>query len=372
MSEEAIPRRLPRRDWLLLPLIALTTVLLLMMAGEGVARIFWPQGGHESCFASTTRHKANCVERVKYEEGSSWIESSFNECGYRATGPCSAPAPDGRIAILGSSTSWAYRVDFADSWSVQAARRLGAACGHQPDVQSVSSFDDLNDIARKLPETLKLKPSLVVLVIMPFDLFKMPEIGFDPEHAADSNPNGAASAAKGKGLMDWVRDLSRDLRATQVAQQFMYLNPERFSSIYLNYGDKADFMRPPFTPAWQRRVAYVDDGINYISQRLAEAHVPLLVAFAPQQAQADILGAGLSYPGVDANALTMAVQKIADRHGALFTDGTAFFVGRKDAPTYFYRVDGHLNGKGQRALGAAVAQTILASHIPGLCDDIRQ
>ena len=362
-------RRLARRDWLVLPLIALVTAVGLFAAGEGLARIFWPQHDARLCVADNTHAKPNCTETFKRDFEVAWATQSFNECGYRGTGPCHAPAPGGRIVVVGSSTSWGYMMNLDQMWSTQAARRIGAVCGLAPDIQAVGGFGDLNDAAKSLPGVIALKPQLVVLALTPFDLFKMPDGGFDPVHAAPSTANGGAVAiaAKDGWVMKTAKQVATDLRLVGVAQHYQYLNPATYSSTYLRFGDKADFLRQPFTPAWRSRVTFVDQATAYMTQRLDAAHIPFLILLIPQQAQADIIGAGLSYPHVDPMALDRAIGDIAARHGALYVDASPLFRNMKDAPAYYYRVNGHINDRGEKLVGAGFAKALLDAHLPGLC-----
>jgi hypothetical protein len=368
LSPSGPPNPLPQRDWLLLPLIAFASAVLVLAGGEGLCRLIWPEHDVRACYIDSTHTRPNCTETFKHSFEAPSVTETFNECGYRGTGPCRAPAPGGRIAVVGSSTSWGYMMKLDDVWSVLAARRVGAVCGVAPDIQSVGGFGDLNDAARSLPDVLKLNPQLVVLAITPFDLLKMPEGGFDPVHAPPSSENGPQPAGlQEKGLIKLAKLLAANLRVVGVAQHYQYLNPTTYVSTYLHNGDKADFLRPPFSPNWRGRIAYLDAAVGYITGRLDQSHIPFLILFVPLQAQADIVGAGLHYPGVDATALDRAIGGIATRHGALYIDGGQLFQGRKDASAYFYPVNTHINERGERLMGAAFAKTLLDRHLPGLC-----
>ena len=41
-SQRQKEAKLPRRDWVLLPLLSLLTMLVLLASSEGVARVVWP------------------------------------------------------------------------------------------------------------------------------------------------------------------------------------------------------------------------------------------------------------------------------------------------------------------------------------------
>src|ERR1700733_10827298 len=102
---------LPRRDWILLPLIAVVTITLMVAVSEAVARLVWPEQ-EDSCLVtggpSGLRFLPNCKSRAKEPE-TPWVEYSYNSCGFHTLEPC-VPKPEEtiRIAVLGSSYSHGY------------------------------------------------------------------------------------------------------------------------------------------------------------------------------------------------------------------------------------------------------------------------
>ena len=73
-------------------------------------------------------------------------------------------------------------------------------------------------------------------------------------------------------------------RALNMAQHFLFRNPSVYLPLYLRYGDKADFLRPPFSP-----LAGAAADAGRADRRLAEkahrANVPFILGFVPQEAQ---------------------------------------------------------------------------------------
>ncbi len=99
-SGVALEERLPRRDFIILPLISLTTIAVLFVATEIGARLLWPESGSSTCLVTDSveglREKPNCEERLKNAEGP-WVTYHYNECGYRTSASCvpSRPALSG-------------------------------------------------------------------------------------------------------------------------------------------------------------------------------------------------------------------------------------------------------------------------------------
>ena len=361
MTDATPSRRLPARDFILLPLISLLTVVLMLAGAEVTAQVVWPEQKIDSCLAKDPiigqRARPSCVARMKSAEGP-WMEDRYNDCGYRSAGSCHAPIAD-RLVVMGSSTSWGYLVPYDEVWSTRTAKALSAQCGRPVDVQSLSGFSDINADAARTDEALAMKPRMVVLVITAFDMLETPRRGFDPDYAANQMKRAAKAAGKiernaPKGVAA-LREVVTSSRAVEMAQHFMFQNEPLYVSMYLRYGDKAGFLRPPFSPSWQARLAYVDDGVAFISSKLAASGVRMGVLYVPQQAQAALASSGDAPAGVDPMALSQAIGEIARKHGATFIDANSAFKGLKDPQNYFYTADGHPNGKGHELIARTAA-----------------
>jgi hypothetical protein len=106
---ETAGRKLPTRDWILLPLLSLMTVVFLVVSTEAVSRrIFTTRAtGLFSCLVlndpSGVHAIPNSVCVEKSPEGE-LMEYRFNRCGHRAGVEC-GPKPSGtyRIVMLGTS-----------------------------------------------------------------------------------------------------------------------------------------------------------------------------------------------------------------------------------------------------------------------------
>src|ERR1700678_787935 len=107
--------KLPRRDWLLLPMLSVLTICFLLAGTEITARqLFQVKPGIRACVVMNDplgQHGVpNSVCREKEAETSP-IEYRFNSCGHRAEMEC-GPKPDGsyRIVMTGSSVAMGLRV----------------------------------------------------------------------------------------------------------------------------------------------------------------------------------------------------------------------------------------------------------------------
>jgi hypothetical protein len=347
-------RRLPRRDLFILPLLSLLTVVAMLGAAEVAARLAMPAKSVDECLVPDavlgSRPRPMCVSRTKSAEGD-WVENRYNDCGYRSEDSCRTP-PEGtlRLAVLGSSMSWGLNVPTKQTWYVRSADMLSRACGRRIDVQNLSGVFNLAQVAARVPEALALKPSAAVMIVTPFDLEGIPPGPFVP------------------GVADPVRPDPRGLRKLQVAitsaravvaaQHIIFRQPGTYVPLYLRYGDKADFLRPPFKPAWRQRLAYADQALGYMAERLHGAGVAFVLVFVPQEAQADIVATKQEIPGVDPFAFGAALGEIARKHGIVYNDLTPRFSTVHDAPDLYLNVDAHMNGRGSALEAEGVAQAL--------------
>ena len=239
LTGDADKTRLPRRDFILIPLIVLATVILALGGGELVTRALYPSAERDSCKMPDPvlgyRFQPNCVSRLKTAEGP-WTVNRYNACGYRTPEPC-GPTPAGslRVAMIGSSTSYGYLVRYEDSLAARAANTLTSLCKRPVEIQNLGGVDYTGALlVPRTVEALTLKPATIVFVVSPFDL----EITSGHEVK-----EGQFTIKKSSNPISEFKDvlLSSSLMAT--AQHFIMKDNHTFVSVYLLSGSKADFIR---------------------------------------------------------------------------------------------------------------------------------
>ncbi|HMA50712.1 MAG TPA: SGNH/GDSL hydrolase family protein [Magnetospirillaceae bacterium] len=362
-------RGLPKRDLWLLPLISLATLLVLVIVAEAAARIAWPEQKTNSCTKPDSalgyRFMPDCTSRMKSAEGP-WYTNDYNDCGYRSAQPCTpVPAGTRRIALIGSSLAEGYLVPYPDTIGARLAQDLTRRCGAPVEVQNLGGmgyFSARRPMLR-LEEALTLRPNAVILVLTPFDL----ETGI-MEEEEDLTPAGPV--VNHLGVRGRLFIHLKESRAFMMAQHFRFRDMAVYLPLYLNYGDKADYLRPPFTPPWQERLRRLDERLGQLSERAHAAAVPLVIAFVPQEAELVLMTQQAPPPGVHPDALPEAIAAIAARHDVGFVDTSDVLKTQANPELLYYQVDGHLSGDGQplaaqsiaRWFGAGLFSTCQADH----------
>lgn len=347
----------PARDLWLLPLISILTVLVMLAAAEVCARFWWPEQLDNSCRIPDSqvgfRYRPHCSAAMKSAEGP-WYTNDYNGCGYRSAAPC-GPLPDGtrRIAMVGSSVSEGYLVEYANTIGARLESEMSELCGAPVEVQNLAAYGyNGRRLVLRVEEALTLKPAAVLLVIMPFDVLDQ-----DHEEPGASSREAAGAGPPSQSLVHRLFELASYSRSLTVARSLIFANdPTLYAQLYLHNGDKADFLRPPLTAAWEERLRRFEFWISQIADRTSSAGVPLTVVFVPNQAQVSLAASPSVLPSADPEVLQKAIETIAHRHGFRFIDELQALETVSRPGTLYYQVDGHPSGKGQRFVAHDVAE----------------
>ena len=353
VATEERPWRLPRRDYILLPLIFVMTIFVLLGVGEVSARLLYPQiDAVEPCEYQTptgSHYHPGCTSHTKVWEGP-WITQHFNDCGYRTAESCAERPPGSlRVVVVGSSTSRGALVNYDKSFAARASAALSDKCGGLVDFQNLGSEPtDVNRVDQRMQEALALKPTAIVMTIGPFDVL----------HLKDPPPVAPGEAAPEPFSLRTLISLLRESRLFLLMQYYLYSDPSFQIRAFLLNTDAADYVRRPLSAAWQKRV---DDIGELLGRIQSQAHgVPVLLFFFPERAQVGLARLASDPPGVDPYVLGSALKKVAAEHGMRFFDSTKAFASAPDFQSLFYLTDGHPNDGGHAALAGVVEQGLLS------------
>jgi len=354
--------KLPRRDWLIIPLLVLLTVGFMFLISEAATRLIWREGGVDTCRVRDPiigwRNKPNCAFAMKAPEGP-WVHYKFNNCGYRNSAPCGPKQPGSvRIALLGSSTDEGYLIPYEQTFAVQASEGLGSLCKRPVEVQNMGTVGCTPIYSyRRIDEALALKPDAIVLAIAPFDV----QQDIDPQLLAMRKSRVLpGTEIDGMGQLPAYRPQKRlpESRTILIAKHFFYQDSQTYVKLYLLQGDPAGFLREPLTAAWEKRFSNLDLLLGEMADKIHAAGVPFVLAGLPEHAQVALLGLGNLPPGVQPRAFDARLAQIASKHGIIYIDLLDDFARVPHPEKLFYPADGHLAPAGHVIVGRALMRRV--------------
>jgi len=354
---------LERRDYFILPLIVIATVLVVAVPVEAALRIFFPYSEADRCVVygdprpSAFHATANCASRIKVPEGP-WVDMTYNECGYRSTDPCTPKKPGSlRLAIIGSSLAAGYLVPYEASVSARARESLTALCRLPVDVQNLGAEGNMGvRLTASAEAAAALDPDAIVLVVSPTDLVL--------DNAMDQATPAPGAIAKHQ--TGWIQELKVQLSRSRLLYMESYLllrNDDNYVPIYRRSGHKADFMRLPLSQDWQERLAHLDRDIARVKAAIGP-DIPLIILFSPERSQAAMLATPHLAKGMAPAHLQSEIARRAQAHGAHFADMSTQIVPGTPSSSIYYAMNGHLNGEGHALLAEALVNGLFDARIP--------
>ena len=341
---------LPRRDYILLPAIFITTILFILAGAEAAIRLIYVQADDPYTCRYVTqmgyRYHPDCTSHDKVWEGS-WITEHFNDCGYRSAKSC-APRPPGslRVVVVGSSTARGASVNYDDSFAARASAALSERCGGVVDFQDLGTeAADVNRIDLRIPEALKLHPAAIVMTVGPYDL----------QHLKDPPPlPDGSKPPRPFDLVNWMRES----RLFLFIEYYLFRDPAAHARAFLLKGDSADYVRTPLSPVWQHRVQDFGDLLARITA--GSGSVPVLLFYIPERPQVALAGRVADPPDVDPFVVGAALERVAAPLGVRFIDTTRALGAAPDFQSLFYTIEGHANAGGHAVIASDVEQALLA------------
>jgi hypothetical protein len=363
--------RLPRRDWLILPVLSLLSLAILLGASELLACVIWPEQLQDRCAvpdpALGLHFRSNCRSEIKGAE-TPLVENVYNACGFRSAGQCGSKSPNEfRVAVIGASIGGGYLVPYDQTFIAIAQEALAKRCRVPVDFQNLTVPGiGPQKAALQLPTALTLQPDVVLMALSAYDLQILNE---DQSRATEASPAPGVPGGINEVVLRVAAAL-RASRATLVAQHFLYENLDSYLPLYLKHGDEADFLRPPLSEAWQHRLELFEREVDEIGARSRASGAHFVLVFVPLRAQALLLNWKHLPPDVDPTLLGRALSAIARRHGITYLDMTQTMGDRADVANLFYPVNAHPNAAGSAVIAGALEDVLLADdNPPGICRD---
>ena len=357
------PKHLPGRDTYILPLLSLTTIMLLLIGSELAARHYFFGQEVDSCQVKDarlgSRFLPNCTSRTKTDEGP-WVTNHYNECGYRTNESCGPkPLNTIRIALIGSSVAQGWSAPYEQTFPARAAAELTSRCRKPVEVQNLGRENcSVVCMFRRTDEALALKPDVLLLAISPFDIETT--VPIDVQHRYEPLRPGPsiAEGRQNRMLIKRIEKIITGSRTIVAIEHFIFQDPSTYLKMYMAYGDKADFLRPPLTSLWEQRLSNVDLLIGEMAEKAHSEGVKMVVIEVPNLPQVSALALPKSTPAIDPFLLNERLKIIASHHRVDFVDVLPTFMDTPGSNRLFYLTAGHLDGDGYALVSEVLVENL--------------
>jgi hypothetical protein len=392
---------LPRRDWLIIPLLIVLTIVVLVSALESVARHAFTESKTTTlaCLVLDDLHtpvhaKPNSVCSQKIFE-SGLTEFRFNECGYRTGLACSAPpANTFRIVLLGSSLAEGMWVPVEQTFATRLPEEISQITGRKVDLYNEAmQWGTPRSVDLRIGDVMKIKPDLAFWPITPWDIenvnLRLPYIpgkqeedngdvtinnaiqhqpapqGLWQKFIAAYRKNGSISAVLEAKWRRIVQPLS-ETRTVFLIKHELYKSQNQFLKHFVMDGESAGFLNKETPADWKQHLDDFDRYMEDVSGQLKAANIPLVVTLLPHRSQTDMVSMGEWPANQDPYRLGDQIRKIAEKHGAIYFDSLQDYRDISSPDRYFFPVDGHMNAGGHRVLSDILAKKLTSGIVPEL------
>jgi hypothetical protein len=376
---------LPRRDWILMPIIGLSTILLIVVSAETMARRAFSASitSLSSCLvanaATGVRAIPNSVCWDKNSEGP-LVEYKFDCNGYR-TGRACEPKSAGsyRIILIGSSLAMGQNVPIQKTLGALLPEELSRLVGRQFELYNYAmAFGFPRNTDLRFNDVLAAKPDLVLWVLTAVDV-KLAGFSYaeDAQDQASSTPPSFLAGVKST-IKDKMRELGVDPQAASLTALRYFVQKHMSRSQYIQSylkipdGSEGDWdagpgaMRSELTQQWEARLKKFEQYAANIARMAKTAGVPLVAVMVPNRAQAAMVSMGDWPRGFDPFRLDQELRSITVSHGATYIDILPEFRTTPSPERHYYPIDGHPDADGHALIARFIAKKLSAGPVPAL------
>jgi hypothetical protein len=376
--------KLPRRDWILLPLLSLLTICLIAGSTEWIARRMFTESktGAERCLffsdpSTGVRGIPNCVcWEKKYENQP--VEYRFNSSGYRTDlefGP--KPPRTYRIVMVGSSSAMGAEVRSEDAFATLLPVELSRLTGRKVELynEGIEGWGGTpRNIALRFDKALAAQPDLVLWILSPGDIGRVSELlpasDFHPWKSL-SLPARAWQFTKAafatKSPTAAIAEVLSRTRTAVLLRHFLY----RSQSLYVRsslVGDDRDAgnPEPESDSVEQRHLQELDNYAADIEARAKAARVPFAAVFLANGELASLISMGEWPAGYNPYKTDEELRFIIVSHGGIYLDILPDYRNIPNPERGYFPVDGHPNSDGHATISRLLAKELTSGAVPAL------
>ncbi len=371
-----------RRDWFVLPVVALVTALGIVGLAEVAARIVFPQQREilASCFVLN-----DAVHGVRGKPGCTFVETGresgqvsylFDRHGYRNPGGWSS-ADAYRIVMTGSSIALAEHVPQAQSVAAVLPQLVQERTGSPTTLYNEGmGFGFARNTDLRFQDVLDASPNLILWMITPYDIAgaslvnpTMNLVSWGNQSLQSKILSRMQSYFENESFQQAASDFLGRTRIAYAFRYFVYRSPSLYLKSYLSQADSEQgFLRDSYSLEWRRDLQEVQSYAADISRQAHAAHVPLVIVYVPNHAQSEMVALGTWPSGYDPYQLDDILHRIVAKQGDIYLDILPGYhnISLSEIQQDYLVVDGHPNARGQALIARLIAQQLTSGIIPAL------
>ena len=369
--------KLKRRDWLLMPILGLFTIIFLAGSVELIARWMFPQLGTgaagEDCMvfndpSTGTRGIPNCKVMEKIAEGE-LLQYRFNNKGFRSDQDFGPKTPGTyRIVMLGSSMTMGMRVPIEKTFASLLPLELSRRTGRKVELfNEAMAYRAPDVVADHFGEVLNAKPDMVLWTLNYGDLGTRAGAGMLPIHDRDSSYvirawHRIKQAYAAQSFMDLIQYLFHHTRTSTLLTHYLYSSKSQFVKASIL---KEIYVSEP-TLDQKQRLEQFDRDFARVEAAARAAGVLVVVAPLPDHAQADMILTRDLPPAVDPYRFDEDLRSIVTKDGATYVDILPDLRNKPDLQHGYFNAEGHPNALGHAILTEVFAQALTNGSVPAL------
>lgn len=387
--EEKAETKLPRRDWILLPILSLATVIVIVTVLAFVAHKTFSKttSGVRACLdmsdPSGVRGIPNCEIWEKNAEGPP-VKYKFNSCGHRANMDC-GPKPPGtyRIVMVGSSYAFGQDIPTEKTIASLLPVLLSQRTGRSVDLYNEGMGQAYaRNVALHFDEALAAQPDVILWLLTKYDIERATVVGTDlnfiPSSVAGNTRAKIAYRVKQIAAMKtnserlgFIEQYAEDLFQVSETGTMLMHGMYKSQSLYMkaaliNSGHRLWYVQAESDPVSRQYLQQFEDYAAQIANKARAAGIPLVAALMPDRVQAAMLSKGDWSSDFSPLRLDDEIRAVVTRYGGTYVDVLRDFRNIPSSEQYYLPVDGHPDERWQPIVAGLLAEKLTDGMIPEL------
>lgn len=369
---------MPRRDWIVLPMLSLLTICLIVGGTELIARrVFsYSDTGLKDCTvlndpSTGPRGIPNCV---CWEKGYEYrpVKYRFNSKGFRADIEFGPKAPGTyRIVLVGSSVPMGFGVEREKAFAALLPNELSRRTGRRVEIFN-EAIAGSGGVSQRFNDAFAVKPDLILWVLTPWDIEQGLAIVHHVKKADRRIPftlrawHRVEFAFAGTSFTSAVEKTFNLTRTSLLLRHFLFESQSQYIKSYLIGDKEAGFLKVEPGAEWKEHLRQFSEAVAEDEAKAKAAGVPIAAVLVPNRAQAAMVSMGDWPAGYDPYKLDEEIRSIVTSNGCIYIDILPDFRSIPNPEQYYFPVDGHVNADGHAILSKLLAQELTSDVLPGL------